>query len=279
MTTASSPTVRVGNVSIIAVQDLAVRGAPSYMFPQLPVEAFEPWKHYQNERGNFPMNIGTFVLRSGGRTMLVDTGIGNKPRQGYQPGNLLENLAIAGISPDQVDLVVCTHMHIDHVGWNTVRQGDSFVPAFPRARYLFVQDEWDAWTGNPDLRSRDYIQDSCLPLEHTGRLELVDKTATIAEGVTYVPAPGHSPAHACLAISSGGEKAMIIGDLAHHPIQLTETSWNVAMDMNPTLAQQSREAILARAEQEGGLVIGGHFPPPGYGRLVRIEDRRLWQAL
>jgi glyoxylase-like metal-dependent hydrolase (beta-lactamase superfamily II) len=271
--------VQVGNVTIMAVPDTGVSGSRPFMFPDVGEDAWQGWEHYFNPRGNLQMNIGSFVLRSQGKTVIVDTGLGEIQRQGYPPGNLLENLRSEGVPPEDVDIVLITHLHLDHVGWNLVTRDGKRVSAFPNARYVIVRDEWDAFTNDEALRSQIQIQECVLPLEGTGQLDLVEGTHTVTSELTLVPAPGHTPAHACLAVVSGGDKAMIVGDLAHHPVQLTETTWEMAFDMNKKLASETRERIAQRIEADGGLTIGGHFPPPGFGRLVRIDGRRIWQAL
>lgn len=271
--------VQIGNVSIMAVQDTPISGSRSFMFPNVPEDAWAPWTHYFNPRGNLRLNIGTFVLHSDGNTVLVDTGLGEKQRENYPQGRLLDNLRVAGITPDDVDLVLITHLHIDHVGWNTLFRNGRWIPTFPNARYLIVREEWDFLTADPQLSAAPHIQENVLPLAGSGQLDLVEGTHVVTRDLTFVPAPGHTPAHACIAVVSGGEKAMIVGDLAHHPVQLTETAWQMALDMNKPLAVETRERIAQRMEDEGALAIGGHFPPPGFGRLVRIDGRRIWQAL
>jgi glyoxylase-like metal-dependent hydrolase (beta-lactamase superfamily II) len=271
--------VQVGNVTIMAVPDTGVGGSPRFMFPDVPEEAWEPWRHYLNPRGNLRMNIGSFVVRSDGRTVLVDTGLGEKQREGYPEGRLLDNLRAEGIAPADIDLVLITHLHLDHVGWNTVEREGRRVPTFPNARYLIVREEWEAFTRDDALRSREYMQECVLPLEGTGQLDLVAGTHALTRDLTLVPAPGHTPAHACLAVVSDGEKAMIVGDLAHHPIQLTETAWEVWADMDKRQARLTRERMAERMAEEGALAIGGHFPAPGFGRLVIVEGRRVWQAV
>lgn len=271
--------VQVGNVTIMAVQDAPVSGSPRFMYPAVGEEAWGPYGHYRNPRGNLTMNIGTFVLRSDGQTILVDTGLGDKPREGYPPGNMLANLAEAGVGPDDVDLVVISHLHIDHVGWNTVADGDGWRTTFPRARYVVVREEWEYFTTDPGQREQPYVVDSVLPLAASGQLDLVEGTHAVTAALTLVPSPGHTPAHSCIAVVSGGERAMIVGDLAHHPVQLTETAWEMAFDLDKQAAIASRERLAQRMEEEGGLAIGGHFPPPGFGRLLRIDGTRLWRAL
>jgi glyoxylase-like metal-dependent hydrolase (beta-lactamase superfamily II) len=272
-------TVTVGRATVLAVQDTPISGSRSFMFPRVTDEQWEPWRHYFNPRGNLRMNIGTFVIRSEGRTILVDTGVGDKPGRAFPAGRLPDNLAAAGIRPEEVEIVVNTHLHVDHVGWNTVRREGAWVPAFPRARYVIVRGEWAYWTAPEQAERTEYVRDSVLPLADTGQLDLVEDTHHLTGEVTLVPAPGHTPAHVCVALVSGAERAMIVGDLAHHPVQLTETAWEIVMDLNPALAAETRVRLAARMEQEGGLVLGGHFPPPGIGRLVRLGERRVWQAL
>ena len=271
--------VQIGNVTVMAVPDTYLSGSRRYMYPNVAEEKWEPWQHYLNPRGNLRMNIGTFVIRSDGKTVLVDTGLGETPREGFPPGALLDNLREAGVTPESVDLVLITHLHIDHVGWNTVMRDGRRVTTFPNARYAIVEDEWRFFTTHEERRAQAYIQEGVLPLEDSGQLDLVAGSHALTRDLTLVPAPGHTPAHSCVAIVSGGERAMIVGDLAHHPVQLTETAWEMVFDLDKQLARESRERIVERLEVEGGLVIGGHFPAPGFGRLVRLDWRRMWQAL
>ena len=271
--------VSVGRVSVLPVQDTPISGSRSFMFPHVGEEQWEPWRHYLNPRGNLRMNVGSYVVRSEGRTLIVDTGLGDKPREGHPRGNLLANLGDAGVAPEDVDLVVITHLHIDHVGWNTVERDGAWAPTFPRARYLIVRAEWEYFSQPEQVERLDYMRDSVLPLEGTGQLDLVEAEHRVTGEITLVPAPGHTPAHVCVAIVSGEERAVIIGDMAHHPVQLTETAWSIVYDLNPQMAAETRARIVERMEREQAAVIGGHFPPPGIGRLVRLGERRLWQAV
>lgn len=272
--------VTVGRVTVLPVQETPVSGSRAYMFPNIPEERWEPWRHYMNPRGNLTMNIASYVVRSEGHVIVVDTGLGDKPRPDFPPRRaLLDNLAAAGITPADVNVVVCTHLHIDHVGWNTVRQGDGWAPTFPNARYVIDRTEWEYFTRPEQVAALEYVRDSVLPLQGAGQLDLVEAEHRVTAEVTLVPAPGHTPGHVCVALVSNGAHAMIIGDMAHHPVQLTETEWSVAIDLDPKMAAMTRARMVERLEREQSLVIGGHFPPPGVGRLVRLGERRLWQAL
>jgi glyoxylase-like metal-dependent hydrolase (beta-lactamase superfamily II) len=274
-----SEQVTIGNVSILPIQDVPLSGSRSFMFPDVKEEQWEGWEHYFNPRGNLRMNVGSYVVRSEGKTIIVDTGLGDKPREGYPTGGLLGNLAAVGLKPEEIDLVLITHLHIDHVGWNTVRRDGALVPTFPRARYLIARTEWEFFTAAEQADKLEYIQDSVLPLKDTGQLDLVEQTHAVTSELTLVPSPGHTPGHVCLAIVSGAERGMIIGDMAHHPVQMTATEWSVAFDLNPKQAAATRARIVEQMEHDGSTVIGGHFPPPGIGRLVQMDGRRIWQAL
>src|SRR5262249_20828945 len=139
-------------------QDTGVSGCPPFMLPDVPDAAWTAWQYHCNPR----TNIGTFALRSDGKTILVDTGLGEKPREGYPPGNLLANLAEAGIKPEDVDLVVTTHLHLDHVGWNTLCRDDGWVTTFPNARYAVLREEWEFFTTDPMQRETIHIQENVL---------------------------------------------------------------------------------------------------------------------
>ncbi len=280
--------VTIGQVRVRAVSDIRMGGSRAYMFPQVPEERWGPWRHYINERGNLSINIGTFVVQSEGKTILIDTGLGQKPRENFppRPPQLMQNLAAAGIRPEDVDLVITTHLHVDHVGWNTVQRDpdrpgrdDDWIPTFPRARYLVARADWEYFSRPEQVAALPYMTDSVLPVHAAGQLDLVEGEHHVTGELTLIPAPGHTPGHMCVAVVSNGERAVIIGDLAHHPVQLTELEWSVVFDLDPKLAIDTRARMVERMEAEGALVAGGHFPFPGFGRLIRLNGRRIWQAL
>ena len=274
-----SEQIIIGRVTVLPVQDTPLSGSRPYMFPDVADEQWQPWQDYFNPRGNLRLNIGSYVLRSEGRTIIVDTGLGDKGRENYPPSRLFDNLITAGVQAEDVDVVVNTHLHIDHVGWNTVRRDGGWAPAFPRARYVIARVEWEHFSRPAQVAALEYMRDSVLPLEGTGQLDLVEDTHRLTGEITLVPSPGHTPGHVCVAIVSGAERAVIIGDMAHHPVQLTETAWSTVMDVNPKLAAETRARLAEQYERDGSVVIGGHFPPPGIGRMMRLGERRLWQAL
>jgi len=275
----AADTIRIGDVEVRALLDVEVPARPDRLFSTVTEEALQPFAHYRNERGHFTLTIGSLAVRSAGKLILVDTGIGAKDRGVYPNGILPTSLHAAGIAPEDVDIVLITHLHIDHVGWNTVARDGRFVPLFPRARYTIVRREWEYWT-QPEIAAQNaYIQDSVVPLKDTGQLDLIEDETTITPEIVTFPTPGHTPAHVSVGIVSQGEHALITGDVTHHPVQLSEPEWNTAFDLNPAMAIASRKALIARAEAERALVIGGHYPRPGFGRLVWLGERRFWQAV
>jgi glyoxylase-like metal-dependent hydrolase (beta-lactamase superfamily II) len=273
-------TVQIGQVTIRALQDLRQPARPSLMFSMSTPEKLEPFKHFINERGHFAINIGSFAVRSAGQLILVDTGIGDKNRPNYRNGRLPDALAEAGIAAEEVDIVLNTHMHIDHIGWNTVAREGRWVPLFPKARYIFQRREWEYWTRPELAESNPWIGDSALPLQETGQVDLIEDVTAVTSELTTVPTPGHTPGHVSIAIVSNGEKAFITGDVAHHPVQFTEWEWSMGTaDVDPELARRTRLAVIERLERDGSLVAGTHFPLPGFGRMGRVNGMRIWQPV
>jgi glyoxylase-like metal-dependent hydrolase (beta-lactamase superfamily II) len=277
----ATPSLRIGNVEIVPLLDGTLELPPRAVFPAVPAEQWHPPVEQLNADGSrLVLSISSFLIRSQGKTILVDTGIGAKNRGRVPNGRLPEAIAEAGVRLDEIDIVMATHMHIDHVGWHTTRSGDAFVPTFPKATHVFNRDEWAYWTA-PDVAhapGSEHIVDCVLPLEGVVEIKLVDSEHALTPELTLLPTPGHTIAHSSVAIVSGGEAAVIIGDVCHHPMQITE-GWSPVFDMNPVLSHESRERLLQRIEDDRMTVIAGHFAHPGFGRLVRIEGKRYFRAL
>jgi len=275
-----SPVMKVGNVEIVSLLDSSFDAPCAGLFPKVRAEAWADHAEHVSD-GKLKVSISSFVLRGGAKTVLVDTGLGAKDRPFFGNGRIMESLAELGLRPDDVDVVLATHIHIDHVGGHTIVAGEGYAPSFPNARYVFTRAEWDYWTA-PDVANapgNPYVRDSVLPLEGTANVELVDGDHRVSDDIAMIPTPGHTPAHTSFLISSGGESAVILGDVAHSPVQVTETSWHDAFDLDPEKAAVSRERIFDRIEREGWRLAGGHFPHPGFGRVVRVENKRYFRAL
>ena len=274
----------VGNVEIVALTD-GEGPFPfklSQVFPTAKAAQWEPFrKRYPQlfvDADTWHNHYGCYLVRSRGRTILVDTGIGPGPVEilGGARGRLLEELKAGGVSPEGVDTVFLTHLHIDHVGWNL----SDGKPTFPKARYVFHQADWEAFH-RPEATAGlpPYVAQVVTPLKDLGVLDLVAGEKSLTDEVVAIPTPGHTPGHMSILVSSGGQKAFILGDVALHPAQITEAGWNAAFDMDGERALATRKQVLDRLEAEGLTVVACHFPEPGFGRIVRLEGRRYWQAL
>ena len=198
------------------------------------------------------------MVESQGKVILVDTCVGeNAPPDipmdlGDSP--FLENLAAAGYTRDRIDFVLCTHLHFDHTGWNTMREGGRLVPTFPNARYLFARQEWEHWNAQEEKGFAGTWAEWDFVLTDEVRLE---------------PTPGHTPGHVAVRIASDGHEAMITGDLTHHPVQWAEPDWAMGADSDSSAAAATRHRLLAEHTDGPLLVIGTHYAPPTAGRLVK----------
>ncbi len=273
-------TVRVGNVTISAVSDGIYHFDPHEFFPALSDAdwALEPGA--LGPAGTVDLNIGSFVVRSAGHTILVDTGLGphgTSPRA--ESGLLPAALGASAGLREEIDLVVATHVHPDHVGWNMTGTGPDAVPTFPNARYLAPRLDYETGARLPEAEQPKPFREQVAPLERLGRLGLLDGGDALTPQVWVEASPGHTAGHLCVRIVSEGEHAVIVGDLTHIPAQTHRTGWGSRADVDPAQAQESRERVLEAAERSGALYAAGHFPAPGFGRLVRQEGRRYWQAL
>ena len=286
-------TTRVGNVEILALSDGSIRFTPADFFPSIPEEAWDPYSEYFTPEGEMIMNLGCFLLRSEGKTLLIDTGLGidTGHLETLDKGTLLTDMQAKGISRNEVDIVGITHLHIDHVGWNFLYDDDSVdmqdsegersgepQPTFANARYWVNNADWRVFTRGA-LRKRPYIPAQVLPLQEQGILELFEGERQLTDEVSTLPTPGHTPGHTSFLISSQGERAVITGDAIHSRAQAQETHWSPRADSKPAVSAESRKNLLERIERDSAMLISGHFPAPGFGALVRVEGRRYWQAL
>ncbi len=216
-----------------------------------------------------------------GRTILVDTGLGPKPVDAPEApwGELMHDFEANGVRPADIDMVVMTHLHRDHVGWNLLMQGEKYTPTFPNARYWMSAIDWEA-CHRPDVRDRFPNAPTCVwPLADLGLVEFMHGEHTLTRDLTALPTPGHTPGHMSILITSQGERALILGDAAHNPAQLQETDWVSRADMDPEVTRQTRRALVERLEREQIVVAAGHFPAPGFGKVLRLQGRRYWQVL
>ena len=281
----------VGNVEILALLDGESTLPLSLPFPHVPPEA---WTHYQQQypetfvgTDRFRAYFVCYLLRSQGRTILLDTGLGsNTTNPGTvaalfdgQDSHLLNELQSAGVRTEDVDIVFHSHLHPDHVGWNLSRADSNPVPTFPRARYVAHQADWEVFKspGDEDLFGFKFWQETIGPLESLGLIDLITGEHSLTSEITAIPTPGHTPGHMSLAIVSAGERALVLGDVFDHPAQVTEPAWVSGFDMDPALGVETKTRMFDRAEAENAAMAGSHHS--GFGKVVRVEGRRYWQAL
>ncbi|MBM4196822.1 MAG: MBL fold metallo-hydrolase [Gammaproteobacteria bacterium] len=273
---------QVGKVSItrvIEIEDTSM-GAPA-LVPEakpaavLPIGWLRP--HFVDDSGNLISSIHSLLVLSEGRRIVIDTCLGNDkprivPQWNRRQGRFLEELAAAGFPRESVDYVVCTHLHPDHVGWNTMLVDGRWVPTFPNARYIFSARDWEWLDKAPVTALGDYSGDSVRPVIDAGLADLVDPGFRFTDEVWLESTPGHSPGHVSVRISSGGEQAIVTGDLMHHPCQLAFPHWSNPFDFDRAQALATRRAFIERYSGTAVLVIGSHFATPSAGRIVRDGD-------
>jgi glyoxylase-like metal-dependent hydrolase (beta-lactamase superfamily II) len=262
-------TMRIGAIEVATVSDGLLKLDPGRMFgPEQPAE----WRELvHTEEGRIPMSVNCVLVRIGERRILLDTGTGNDDpvlmeRYGGQSGRLVENLQALGVQPTDVDTVVISHAHGDHVGGATVPAGDGMAPTFPKASYWIWRGEWEYWTTPESLEQAPHLKRKLPPLAEHGRLELVDSEMEVAPGVRLIASPGHTPGHICVALTSGREMAIYTGDLLHHAAQFDHPEWSPAFDLLPQLSAESRRRILEQAVRDRALLLTAHLPTPGIAR-------------
>ncbi|GAA5099728.1 MBL fold metallo-hydrolase [Nocardia iowensis] len=257
----------------------------SWLFPTATTAliAEQRWLHpdFADEEGALRLSSHTFAVKASGLRILVDTGIGNgKTRANPAWHNLrsdyLRRLSAVGFAPDAVDLVIMTHLHTDHVGWNTYAVDGTWMPTFPNARYLASRTEWEFWAGyDMDAPRRQMFRDSIDPIEDAGLLDLIDVPdagTDIIPGLQLIPTPGHTPGQVAVRLDDGEAAALITGDCIHHPIQLAHPDIVSCVDIDPTQAAATRRTLLASLADTDTLLLGSHFPPPTAGRVIRVAD-------
>ena len=270
----------VGRVKITKIVELETVGHTRFILPHAGKEEVRklPWliPHFATEEGRLKMSIHTLVVETPSRRIVVDTGLGNDkegrnvPTWNNRKTPFLETMTAAGFPPDSIDTVLCTHLHVDHVGWNTRLQGGRWVPTFERARYLFGQAEYEYWrdhSGEPDKAA--VFHDSVKPIMEAGKADLVASDARICDELALIPTPGHSPGHMSVQIRSDGEEGLLTGDVAHHPCQMAHLDWSSTADSDPVQSTATRRDLFSRFADRPVLLIGGHFDG---GRIKRDRD-------
>ena len=270
---------QIGDVSVTRVVEEIDDEIMDMVLPQATPEALAeiPWlqPHFVGEHGRAILSIHALLVESRDRRIVVDTCLGNDkerrlPRWHMRSSDFLRDLEKAGFAPDSVDTVLCTHLHVDHVGWNTVWDGESWVPTFPNARYLIGREEWAHWENAEDADAvGPVLADSVRPIFDAGLADLVDTDHRVSDEIRLAPTPGHTPGHVSVWIESRGERAVITGDMIHHPCQIAHTEWSSTVDTDGERSATTRIELLEQCADQPILMIGTHFHEPTAGRVVR----------
>lgn len=277
---------RVGSLELTVVSDGTVLGDAGATFGVVPRSLWEPLVGPPDSHHRLPQGLNCVIFRSLGKLILIETGMGNKIsgklKEHLYPGDygfLLEDMARVGIKPEEVDIVINTHLHADHCGWNTAVKDGKIVPTFSKAHYWIQQGEWEAAIHPNERTKGTYLAENLVPIEESGQLHLVDGDADVTPEVKVISTPGHTVDHASVVITSGHETAIYLGDINQHPIQLERYPWVSAFDVLPLLAIETKKKIVERAIREQALLICVHHPYPGVGRIAQVDGRRTWRPL
>jgi len=254
---------------------------PYEFFPETTQDDWEPHLHWLKPHamdpisGNLVFPMQSYVVRSKHHTILIDSCVGNDKERPFRPNwhrkndsTYMDNLATLGLSPEDVDIVMCTHLHPDHVGWNTKLLDGRWVPTFPNAEYVFSRKEFDYWKEFNERRPLDHLIDSVLPIEAAGQAKLVANDHEIDDSVWLESTPGHTPDHFSVRLSSAGSDAVFTGDMIHSPIQTYHPDWSARPDYQNEIAGNTRRVFLEKYCESGVLVCTSHFPLPSAGLIV-----------
>jgi glyoxylase-like metal-dependent hydrolase (beta-lactamase superfamily II) len=277
----------IGKVRITKVVELETVGSTRFILPLASREEIQklPWliPHFATEEGRLKMSIHSLVVETPSRRIVVDTGLGNDkqgrnvPTWNNRDGPFLDTMTAAGFPPDSIDTVLCTHLHVDHVGWNTRLVDGTWVPTFANARYLFGKIEYEHWRDHSDTPDKKAVfADSVKPIVDAGKAELIASDARLTDEISMIPTPGHSPGHMSIHIRSDGEEGLLTGDVAHHPCQMAHLDWSSTADSDPIRSAETRRALFARFADRPVLVIGGHY---NAGHVRREGDAFKFVAL
>ncbi len=274
---------KIGDVTVTKVVELETTGGSRFILPDASPEAVRPisWliPHFADEMGKLKMSIHALIVETPSLTIMVDTCLGNDkqgrrvPTWNERQGRFLADIAAAGYPEDRIDVVMCTHLHVDHVGWNTKLVEGKWVPTFPKARYVFGRKEFEHWSTQREAEHMlTVFADSVQPIVDAGLHELVEADHRLCPEVRFVPSFGHSPGHCSVMIESKGETALITGDFAHHPCQFARPDWCSSADFDRAAGEATRRRLLAELAGTRVLVIGTHFAGPTAGHVLRDGD-------
>jgi glyoxylase-like metal-dependent hydrolase (beta-lactamase superfamily II) len=273
----------IGNATIEKVEEICGPGfKPARMFPKFNQEAFDAQKswmvphHVEPGSDRLIGSVHTWVVKTGRHTILIDTCLGNHKAR-HNPGwnqlntPFLERLQACGCHPDSVDFVMCTHLHVDHVGWNTRLENGRWVPTFRNARYLFARREYAHWETEHKTKGAETnggsFDDSVLPVVEAGKAVMIDSDHQPDPLLTIRDYPGHTPGSIAINLTDGGQHACFSGDIMHHPIQVYHPDWSSQFCFDQEQSARSRRALLEACTESGALLCPAHFPGANAGYI------------
>jgi glyoxylase-like metal-dependent hydrolase (beta-lactamase superfamily II) len=274
---------QLGDITINRILELeAPLATPLEFFDEAVPEAVAPHRHWLEPKALDPVSgkmilpVQSYLVRTRHHTILIDTCVGCRKTydgtpewQDRRDETWLDNLAAAGVGPGDIDYVFCTHLHVDHCGWNTRLVDGRWVPTFPNARYILARDEYAASEADDTLVFRENV----LPIMEAKQAVLVDTDYALDDDVWLVPTPGHTAGHVAVNISSQGKNAIMTGDLMHNPIQLAHPEWSPNFDFDGTASAVTRKTFLDMHCETDTLILTAHFPSPSVGRVVSHAER------
>ena len=271
---------RIGDVKVTRLVESVSSSLGAHILPDATPEAISQtdWlRPYVDENWRLLISFHALIVETVDRLIVVDTCVGNDKTLNYPKWNKMQNNFLAdfqslGFRTDAVDTVLCTHMHVDHVGWNTRLEGERWVPTFPNARYLYERTEWEHWQEVDENEFGDVIEESVQPIFDCNLADLVNSDHQVCPEIRLISTPGHTPGHVSVLIESKGEQAVITGDVFHHPCQVYRPDWCASADLDPATAASTRSVFLDKVVDESILVIGTHFHSPTAGRVVADGD-------
>jgi len=276
---------RLGDLTLARAVELVTPFDPLVFFPETTPADWAPHESWLKpnamdpETGALLFPMQSYLVRTSHHTILIDSCVGNHKEPPHRPAwhrktddSYMRALAALGVAPEDIDFVMCTHMHADHVGWNTRLEDGRWVPTFPNARFVFSRKELEAWQSGHEKFSRQPLEDSVLPVIAARRAELVANDHALDDEVWLEPTPGHTPDHVAICLASRGERAVMCGDAMHSPIQCLHPEWTAWPDWEPELAKRTRRALMERYCDSDTLICTAHFPLPSAGRIVAEGD-------
>ncbi len=280
------PPIRIGNFEINRIADFEGPAfEPAEFFPDFDIEVVKANADLLGPRlidpasGKLMFSFHSFVVKTGRHNILIDACIGNDKERPARPQwhrmktSYIEDLARLGVGVGDIDFVMCTHLHWDHVGWNTRLDNGRWVPTFPKARYIMARREYDHWKNvhdsGADTPHATAFGDSVLPVVATGQAELVGDDYAMEDGLWFEPYPGHTPGNVVIHARSGDDRGLFVGDVLHHPVQCLKPEWSTGACYDPDGSRVSRTRLLAEHADSNTLILPAHFPDPTVGHIRR----------